>query len=107
MYSIFLILIQLIINRYFLMCAILIIYYSTSRFSVLFFTIIQTRVERDMLGRVFALIPIFLRIVVPLSNIIFGQIADQLIEYVFIIFGVGIMLSYLFISKIKYSLQEE
>ncbi|WP_066825808.1 hypothetical protein [Clostridium tepidiprofundi] len=60
-----------------------------------------------MLGRVFALIPIFLRIVVPLSNIIFGQIADQLIEYVFIIFGVGIMLSYLFISKIKYSLQEE
>lgn len=72
--------------------------YYLTRFNVYFFSIVQRQVDEDKLGRVFSIIFMVALSIMPLGNLIFGTFSTQIINFVFIIAGVGIIISTLLIK---------
>nr|WP_318540281.1 MFS transporter [Terribacillus saccharophilus] len=67
--------------------------YFLTTFNVYFFSIVQQRVDRDKMGRVFSIIFMVALSIMPIGNLFFGLLSSKIITYVFIIAGCGIITS--------------
>ncbi|KXI44070.1 transporter, partial [Bacillus cereus] len=72
--------------------------YYLTKFNIYFFSIVQREVSKDKLGRVFSIIFMVALSIMPLGNLIFGLFSNQIISFVFIITGAGIIISTLLIK---------
>ncbi|WP_242292476.1 MFS transporter [Bacillus cereus group sp. BfR-BA-01441] len=81
---------QVFINKYILLISIFSFSLFLTRFNVLFFSLVQTTVEKNMLGRVFSIIIMISLSTMPISNLIFGYLGDYMLDYVYIMSGIGI-----------------
>lgn len=80
---------------------------SLSSFNAMFFSYIQTKVEKEMLGRVFSVVYMMAIVSVPISYVVFGHISKEILDYVFVLSGVPIVLMSLYcISVFKRDSQE-
>ncbi|MEL3956460.1 MFS transporter [Caldifermentibacillus hisashii] len=73
--------------------------YFLTKFNVYFFSIIQTKVDDYILGKVFSIIFLFSLSMMPFGNLVFGFISKYTIDYIFIISGIGIVLSCLIVKN--------
>lgn len=64
-----------------------------TRFNVLFFTYIQTNIDKTLLGRVFSFIFTIAIVFMPIGNTVFGFLGDYFYEGLLPIIGIGIVLS--------------
>ena len=60
-------------------------------FNTLFSSLVQSLVDKSLLGRVFSIVFMLATIVQPLSYFVFGQIGDYVINNVFLYSGIGII----------------
>lgn len=72
--------------------------YYLTRFNVHFFSIVQREVDKDKLGRVFSIIFMVALSIMPLGNLLSGLFSTQIIDFVFIITGAGVIISTLLIK---------
>lgn len=69
-----------------------------SRFNILFFSYIQNNVDENKLGRVLSIIFMIALGLMPFGNLIFGFLGSSIINFTYIVFGLGIILSTLLIK---------
>lgn len=88
-------------NLYVLYGVIFFFGFFLTRFNVLFFTYIQTNIDKMLLGRVFSFIFTIAIVFMPIGNTVFGFLGDYFYEGLLPIIGTGIVLSVilLFFSK--------
>ncbi|WP_327987414.1 MFS transporter [Geobacillus thermodenitrificans] len=88
-------------NLYVLYGVIFFFGFFLTRFNVLFFTYIQTNIDKTLLGRVFSFIFTIAIVFMPIGNTVFGFLGDYFYEGLLPIIGTGIVLSVilLFFSK--------
>ncbi|MBM7662288.1 MFS family permease [Bacillus mesophilus] len=68
-------------------------------FNVYFFSLVQQEVDRDKSGRVFSFIFMVALSIMPLGTLIFGLLSTKIFDVVFILSGVGIILSTLIVKS--------
>jgi MFS family permease len=88
-------------NLYVLYGVIFFFGFFLTRFNILFFTYIQTNIDKKLLGRVFSFIFTIAIIFMPIGNMIFGFLGDYFYKGLLPIIGIGIVLSVfiLFLNK--------
>lgn len=94
----------LLINRnYWIMITSIVLFsYFIARFNVKFFSLVQVKVDKEYLGRVFSLIFVLAQLLMPIGNLIFGYILDYTYQYIVPIIGVSIIIcTYIILSKNK------
>lgn len=91
--GILLIIMSIITNKYLLLIIILLLGLNESLFNVMFFSFIQTSVKDEFLGRAFSIIFLLNMLLTPISYVCFGYLGDFLLNKIFIISGIGIILS--------------
>lgn len=67
--------------------------YFLTLFNINFFTLVQKRTDKEKMGRVFSVIFLTALAIMPLGNLLFGFIGLRILSFVFIICGLGIVLS--------------
>lgn len=67
--------------------------YFLTLFNINFFTLVQEKTDKEKLGRVFSIIFLTALAIMPLGNLLFGFIGLNILPFVFIICGLGIVLS--------------
>lgn len=73
--------------------------YFLTTFNVYFFSIVQQKVDKEKMGRVFSIIFMVALSIMPIGTLIFGMLSSFIINYVFIIAGIGMILSTLIIRE--------
>lgn len=70
-----------------------------TRYNIKMFSIVQSKVDKAMLGRVFSIIFTVALALAPIGNLFFGYLGNQYINYVYIFAGIGIIASTFLISS--------
>jgi len=92
--------IQFTFNQYVTLMFVLLFGLFLTRFNIMFFSLVQINVNKEMLGRVFSLIFMTSLSLMPISNLIFGFLGDYIIKYIYFFTGGGIALTSILIFKI-------
>lgn len=93
--------VQFIQIKYISLFGALLLGYALTKFNILSVTIIQNNTESEFLGRVFSFHTLAALSVMPLANIAFGYISNNLLNYIFLVCGVGIIFISMIIKKVS------
>lgn len=90
--------IQLFKNIYLSILAVGLFGLFLTKFNINFFALVQTKVKREKMGRVFSIIFMIASALMPLGNLIFSYIGNSMINTIYFWSGGGIILSILLIK---------
>lgn len=85
--------IQITIHPYIMLLSILLFIFYLTRFNIMFFSLVQLHVDKEMLGRVFSFIFMVALATVPVANLLYGFLGEYMLNYVYLLSGGGIIIS--------------